>query len=159
MAEEENSPLLRDEIVLIETNLDDVTGELLGWLMDRLLAAGALDVGYIPLQMKKNRPATLVRVIARPQDAERLAAMLVRDTPTLGVRLQPMERRIAARREEQVDSPLGSVRVKLKLFGAAIVSASPEYADCQQIAATTGLPLAEVMARLDSWLRERYAIS
>lgn len=154
--EENAADLERDEVVVVETNLDNVTGELLGWLMDRLLAAGALDVSYMAMQMKKNRPATLVRVIARPADAHRLAALLVRETPTLGVRMTPMQRLIAARREETVASPLGPVAVKLKLLAGAIVAAAPEYADCQRIAAMTGLPLSEVMARLDAWLREHY---
>ncbi len=150
------APLERDEVVVVETNLDDATGELLGWLMDQLLAAGALDVSYTPMQMKKNRPATLVRVIARPDDAEDLAALIVRETPTLGVRLMPMQRLIAARRTETVESPLGPVTVKLKLLAGKVVSASPEYDDCRRIAATTGLPLGEVMARLDTWLGECY---
>jgi uncharacterized protein (DUF111 family) len=148
----------RDEIVVIETNLDDITGELLGWLMDRLLAAGALDVSFMSLQMKKNRPATLVRVIARPDDAERLAALIVRETPTLGVRLMPMQRLVAGRRQEVVETPLGPVTVKLKLLAGNVVSASPEYDDCRRIAAETGLPLGEIMTRLDTWLVERYQL-
>ena len=150
--------LERDDVVVVETNLDDTTGELLGWLMDRLLATGALDVSYSPMQMKKNRPATLVRVIARPDDAEKLAALIVRETPTLGVRLMPMQRLIAARRSETVESPLGPVAVKLKLLAGKVVLASPEYDDCRRIAAETGLPLGEIMARLDTWLNERYQV-
>lgn len=155
MAEE----LERDEVVVIETNLDNVTGEQLGDLMERVLAAGALDVSYTAMQMKKNRPATLVRVIARPADAERLAALLVRETPTLGVRLLPMQRLIAARRSEMLASPLGPVAVKLKLLAGQVVAASPEYEDCQRIATAANLPLAEVMDRLDRWLRDHYALS
>lgn len=148
----------RDDVVVIETNLDNVTGELLGGLMDRLLAAGALDVSYAALQMKKNRPATLVRVIVHPEDAERLAELLVRETPTLGVRLMPMQRLIAARRQETVTSPLGSLTVKLKLLAGKIVSAAPEFAECERIATARELPLAEVMARLDVWVREHYQL-
>jgi pyridinium-3,5-bisthiocarboxylic acid mononucleotide nickel chelatase len=157
MSESEEA-LERDEVVVVETNLDDATGELLGWLMDRLLAAGALDVSYMPMQMKKNRPATLVRVIARPGDAEALAALIVRETPTLGVRLMPMQRLIAARRSEMVESPLGVVTVKLKLLAGTVVSVSPEYDDCRRLASETGLPLGEVMSRLDTWLGERYQL-
>jgi pyridinium-3,5-bisthiocarboxylic acid mononucleotide nickel chelatase len=155
MAEE----LERDEVVVVETNLDNSTGEQLGDLLDRLLSAGALDVSYTPMQMKKNRPATLVRVIARPEDAERLAALLVRETPTLGVRLLPMQRLIAARRAETVASPLGPVTVKLKLLAGQVVAAAPEYDDCARIATTTGLPLGEVMDRLDRWLHDHYHLS
>jgi len=150
--------LIRDEVIVIETNLDDVTGELLGWLMARLLAAGALDVSYTAMQMKKNRPATLVRVIARPGDADRLAFALIRDTPTLGVRMTPMQRLIARRREETVISPLGAVAVKLKLLGERIAAVSPEFDDCERIAATLGLPLGEVMGRINAWLREHFQL-
>jgi uncharacterized protein (DUF111 family) len=158
MAEDEASELLRDEVVVIESNLDDVTGEVLGWLMERLLAAGALDVSYTPLFMKKNRPATLVRIIARPTDAERLAALVVRETPTLGVRLLPMQRLIAVRRQETVESPLGPVAIKLKLLAGQIVAASPEYDDCRRLALALALPLAEVQARLAAWLRDHYGL-
>jgi uncharacterized protein (DUF111 family) len=158
MAEDEAPELLRDEVVVIETNLDDVTGEALGWLMERLLAEGALDVSYTPLFMKKNRPATLVRVIVHPADAERLAALVVRETPTLGVRLMPMQRLIAARRQETVESPLGPVAVKLKLLAGQIVAASPEYDECRRLALALHLPLADIMARLDAWLRDHYGL-
>ena len=151
--------LERDDIIVIETNLDNVTGELLGWLMERLLAAGALDVSYTAMQMKKNRPATLVRVIAQPADAERLAGVLVRETPTLGVRLMPMQRLIAARRQETLESPYGPVAVKLKLLAGQVVGAAPEYADCQRLALATGLPLLDITAQLKAWLRKQYQLS
>src|SRR6185437_8519594 len=138
---------------------DNVTGELLGWLMDHLMDAGALDVSYTAMQMKKNRPGTLVRVIARPGDAERLARLVVRATPTLGVRLMPMQRLIATRRQETLESPYGSVGVKLKLLAGTIVSAAPEYEDCLRLATAHGLPLGEMTKRLDRWLREHYAIN
>lgn len=150
--------LERDEVVVIETNLDNVTGELLGGLMERLLAAGALDVSYTAMQMKKNRPGTLVRVIASPTDAERLAGMLVRETPTLGVRLLPMQRLIAARRVELAPTPYGSVAVKLKLLAGRVVSASPEFEECQRLAVAIGLPLSELTAQLHAWLRAHYQI-
>lgn len=159
MSQDEMGGLLRDEVVVIETNLDDATGEVLGWLMERLLAAGALDVSYTPMFMKKNRPATLLRIIARPTDAERLAALVVRETPTLGVRLLPMQRLIADRRQETVESPLGPVAVKLKLLARQIVAASPEYDDCRRLALAHNLPLVEVQAQLDAWLREQYGLS
>ncbi len=158
MGQDDSTDLERDEIVLIETSLDNVTGELLGWLMDRLFTAGAVDVNYVPMLMKKNRPATLVRVLARPTDADRLAALIVRETPTLGVRMTSMRRLIAARRIETVESPLGAVSVKLKLFAGVIVSATPEYDDCARIAAAASLPLGEVTARLGAWLREHFEL-
>jgi uncharacterized protein (DUF111 family) len=151
--------LERDDVVVIETNLDNATGELLGSLMETLLAAGALDVSYTAMQMKKNRPATLVRVIARPDDAERLAALVVRETPTLGVRLMPMQRLIATRRQETVTSPYGPLTVKLKVLAGRVVSVAPEYDDCQRLAQATGVPLVDLMATLHDWLADQYHLA
>jgi uncharacterized protein (TIGR00299 family) protein len=135
-----------DQIVQLCCNLDDTTGEVLGHVMERLLAVGALDVWFTPIQMKKNRPACQVSVLARPQDAEALAALLLRETPTLGVRQQLLARYKAGRQVEQVDTSWGPVRVKVKYLQDRAVAFSPEYDDCRQIAAANDLPLAEVMA-------------
>ena len=109
----------RDEIVVLASNIDNMTGEALGWLMDRLLAAGALDVSYTPIQMKKNRPGAQLTVLAMPDDAERLSSLILRESATLGVRMSRMERRKAGRREEIIETPLGEARVKLKLLAGA----------------------------------------
>jgi hypothetical protein len=113
--------------------------------MDRLLAGGALDVWFTPIQMKKNRPATQVSVLARPEDADALASLLLRETPTLGVRRQTLPRYCAERQMRQVETPWGSVRVKLKILEGQIAAASPEYDDCARLATEAGVPLAEVM--------------
>ncbi|HLY31348.1 MAG TPA: nickel pincer cofactor biosynthesis protein LarC, partial [Ktedonobacterales bacterium] len=99
--------LEHDQIVVIESNIDTMTGEALGWLMERLLAEGALDVSYSPLQMKKDRPATLLTTLATPDDAARLAALIVRESTTLGVRMRRMDRLKAGRRVEEIETPLG----------------------------------------------------
>jgi uncharacterized protein (DUF111 family) len=128
---------------VIECNLDDTTPELLGYAMERLLAAGALDVYFSDIQMKKNRPGTLLGVIARPEQASELAQLILRETTTLGVRMTRAERLIARRRQEMVPTPYGTVRVKLKLLGERTIAA-PEYEDCAEIARTHGVPLADV---------------
>jgi uncharacterized protein (TIGR00299 family) protein len=133
------------QIVQLACNLDDATGEMLGYVMDRLLAGGALDVWFTPIQMKKNRPATQVSVLARPEDADALASLLLRETPTLGVRRQTLPRYCAERQMRQVETPWGSVRVKLKILEGQIAAASPEYDDCARLATEAGVPLAEVM--------------
>ena len=132
-----------DEVVVIEANLDDATPELLGYAMERLFEAGALDVFFTPIQMKKNRPGTLLGVIGRPERSSALAEVVLRETTTLGVRLRRSERLIAGRRQETVLTPFGPVRVKLKLLGDRTIAA-PEYDDCAEAARAQGVPLADV---------------
>ena len=139
------SDLQRDRVVEIQTNLDDATPEELGFAMERLLDAGALDVAFSPLQMKKNRPGVLVRVLGRPEDGERLARLVLEHTSALGVRMQAIERLIARRGERSVATPWGEVRVKVKHLGERELVA-PEYEDCARVARAAGVPLREVYA-------------
>jgi uncharacterized protein (TIGR00299 family) protein len=136
---------LSDQVVEIQTNLDDASPEELGFAMERLLEAGALDVAFSPLQMKKNRPGVLVRVLARPGDGPRLAGLVLEHTSALGVRLQTIERLIARRSEREVSTPWGAVRVKVKLLGETEIAA-PEYEDCARLAREAKIPLREVYA-------------
>ena len=133
-----------DWVTVIESNIDNMTGELLGGLMDRLLAAGALDVSYIPMQMKKNRPAVMVSVICPVEEGDALAQVFLRETSTLGVRMQQVQRLKAQRTQERIETPLGPMMVKVKRLGARVISASPEYEDCQRIALERNMPLEEV---------------
>jgi uncharacterized protein (TIGR00299 family) protein len=134
-----------DAVIAVECNIDDSDGEQLGYAMERLLAAGALDVWFTPIQMKKNRPAVLLSLLARPGDAERLSELVLRETPTLGVRLSPpLARRVCGRSVLEVSTPWGTVRVKEKTIGGQTVSVSPEYEDCARIAREKGLSLARV---------------
>jgi pyridinium-3,5-bisthiocarboxylic acid mononucleotide nickel chelatase len=133
-----------DWVTVIESHIDNMSGELLGSLMERLLAAGALDVSYAPIQMKKNRPATRITVIAVPEQSEALSLLLLRETSTLGVRLQQMQRLKAQRVQQRIDTPLGPMLVKVKRLGERVISAAPEYEECQRIALERRLPLPEV---------------
>lgn len=135
-----------DWITVIETNIDNASGEILGSLMDRLLASGALDVSYAPIQMKKNRPAALVTVLCEPEKAEILALLLLRETPTLGVRLQQMQRLKAQRSQQTIDTPVGPLLIKVKRLGTRVISAAPEYEDCLRLSQERNMPLAEVYA-------------
>ncbi|MCA1644086.1 MAG: nickel pincer cofactor biosynthesis protein LarC [Chloroflexi bacterium] len=137
--------LQRDLVVEIQTNLDDATPEELGFAMERLLDAGALDVAFSPLQMKKNRPGILVRVLARPEDGQRLAELVLEHTSALGVRVQTIERLIAQRSESTVATPWGDVRVKVKHLGERELVA-PEYEDCARVARAAHVPLGLVYA-------------
>jgi uncharacterized protein (TIGR00299 family) protein len=137
--------LSRATVQEIQTNLDDATPEELGFAMERLLEAGALDVAFSPLHMKKNRPGVLVRVLARPQDGERLAALVLEHTSALGVRLQSIERLVARREQRTVATTWGEVRVKVKYLGERELVA-PEYEDCARVARAANVPLRVVYA-------------
>lgn len=138
--------LAQETVCLLECNLDDATGEVLGYAMERLFAAGALDVWFTPVQMKKNRPGVVLSALARPEQADALAALILRETPTLGVRRRPVERVVAERREASVETEWGTVRVKEKWLDGQRVATSPEYEDCARIARERGVPLQDVYA-------------
>ena len=148
----------RDQIVVIESNIDNMTGEALGWLMERLLDSGALDVSYAPLQMKKNRPGALLTVIAPPESADGLAGLILSESATLGVRMRSSERLIAGRRVETIETPLGPARVKLKLVGERVIAVSPEYDDLRALAAAHGLPLEIVAGRVTHAARRHFGL-
>lgn len=140
-----------DQVVLLECNLDDVTGETLGYAMERLFAAGALDVWFTSIYMKKNRPATMLSVLAPAGQAETLGLILLRETPTLGLRITPpLHRWKAGRRVREVQTPWGTVRVKDKLLGDEILASAPEYEDCARLAREHNVPLAQVYAAAQS---------
>jgi uncharacterized protein (TIGR00299 family) protein len=128
-------------VSVLEANIDDSSPQVLGYAIERLMDSGALDASLSPLQMKKNRPGSLLRVIAHPQDQERLAAIIFAETSTLGLRIYPAERRVEARRFVTVETPFGTVRMKVSGHGVA-----PEYEDCRAIAQRTGTPLPQVLA-------------
>jgi uncharacterized protein (TIGR00299 family) protein len=129
-------------VTILETNIDDSTPQVLGYAMERLLEAGALDVTLTPVFMKKDRPATLVSVIATPDLTERLAAILFAETSTLGIRLLQAERRVLAREIVEVETAFGKIHVKYAENGAF----SPEYDDCSRAARTQQVPLRAVIA-------------
>jgi uncharacterized protein (TIGR00299 family) protein len=129
-------------VSVIEANIDDSSPQVLGYALEKLLAAGALDAALSPLQMKKNRPGSLLRVIARPEDQEALARIIFAETSTLGVRISLAERRVEERKMVTVETPWGPVRGKVSAQGAF----APEYDDCRAIAERTGTPLPKVIA-------------
>ena len=131
------------EIVGLETNLDDLPGEILGYLMDRLFAAGALDVFYTPIQMKKNRPGVLVRVLCAPGEVDACTGILFAETTTLGVRRTLYTRAVLPREFRTVDTPYGPVRLKISRWHD-IERAEPEYEDCRTLAEEHGVPLLAV---------------
>ena len=135
-----------DQVIEIQCNLDDTTGEALGYTMERLFGAGALDVWFTAIQMKKNRPGVLLSALAPAEKVDELAWIIMRETSTLGVRLFPPAHRLKAdRRMVTVETPWGPVRVKEKWLGERRLAASPEYEDCARLARESGEPVAHVM--------------
>jgi uncharacterized protein (TIGR00299 family) protein len=138
---ERTSALEATSVSILEANIDDSSPQVLGYAMERLLAAGALDVTLTPIYMKKNRAATMLSVIASPELTEQLAAVLFAETSTLGLRILQAERRVLARQIAEVETSFGKVRIKYNEHG----SFAPEYEDCRQAAAAKGVPLRAVI--------------
>ena len=134
-------PLARwqDDVILLETNLDNATGEQLGFAMERLFAAGALDVWHTPAQMKKNRPGIILSALGPAHLEEQLAEVFLRDTPTLGVRVRPVGRYAAARDTVTAATEYGPIRMKRKWLGSNVASAAPEYEDVAAAARAGGV--------------------
>ena len=153
-----NTPaaLRQASIVLLETNLDDVTGEVLGYTQERLFALGALDVWHTPIQMKKNRPGVILSALL-PQNLEHAAVELIlRETPTLGIRTRAVERYVAEREVVAMETDLGLINVKVKSLAGEAVGAAPEYEDCRRIALETRRPLQEVYQQAEAEARRRF---
>jgi hypothetical protein len=133
----------RDEVSLLETNIDDMNPQLFAELMAKLLSAGALDVWLTPVQMKKDRPGTLVSVLCRPSDEEACLKVFFRESTTLGVRLGRRVRTLCARELVGVDTPLGRLTLKLALDPWGGVRVQPEYESLKRLAEAAGVSLLE----------------
>lgn len=134
-----------DRVMVVETNLDDTTPELLGYVMERLLAGGALDVFFTPIQMKKNRPATKLSFLCRPRQLESLSMLVLLETSAIGVRHYPVSRFTLERRIEERQTPFGMVRFKLISADGRLLRTVPEFDDCRRIARERGMPLQELL--------------
>jgi len=131
-------------MLLIETNIDDMTGEMLAYVLEKLFSAGAADAWFTPIQMKKGRPAVTLSVVCAEADEEKLARLLLRETSTLGVRVRPVYRWEAGREALEFQSSLGPAAVKVKRLPGEPPHAAPEFEACRRLAEDTGLPLAQV---------------
>ena len=150
-----------DRVVQLESNVDDVTGEVLGYLIDRLIEEGALDVCILPALMKKGRPGSVIRAIARAEDSEILAGIIIRETGSLGVRVFPSIHRFLAEREEMVvevelAGQAHQARLKESRLEGEMISLKPEYEDCRRIAEKTGLALREVREKVEEAGRQAF---
>ena len=131
-------------LLMVETNVDDVSPQVLGHLLERALAGGALDCFLTPVQMKKNRPGVLVSILCRPQDREGMLSLLFDETPTLGVRTYAVSRRALAREAVTVECEFGRIAVKVARRGGGVVSATPEFEECREAALAHGVALRAV---------------
>jgi uncharacterized protein (TIGR00299 family) protein len=134
-----------EEISVIEANLDDMNPQIYGYFLERALAAGALDVYTTPVQMKKNRPGTLLTVLCKPQDTNALTSLIFAETTTFGVRTTNAQRRILPREHVSVSTTFGDVRIKLSRVNGRILHVSPEFEDCRKLAVEKNVPLQQVI--------------
>lgn len=134
-----------ETITILEANLDDLNPQVFGYVMDRLLEEGALDVFGMPVQMKKNRPGTLLTVLCQPESAAKLAELIFAESTTLGVRRREEIRQTLARRWENVRTPWGEVRIKIASMNGTVTNYAPEYEDCRRIAAEHHVALKTVI--------------
>jgi uncharacterized protein (TIGR00299 family) protein len=130
-----------DTVAVLETNLDDVSGEVLGHFVGKALAAGALDVFHTPIQMKKSRPGVLLTVLCPAADADKFSEMLLRETSSFGVRRTTAERRKLRREFVTVKTPFGEVTVKIGRLNGSVVHAAPEFESCRKVAEQAGVPV------------------
>lgn len=150
----QSGSLSGDRVLVVDTHIDDMNPEHFDYAMDRLFAAGALDVGFHPLQMKKNRPGFALRVIAAPEAVQRVAAVLFAETTTAGLRMTEAERLLLHRRVVRVRTPYGSIRVKI-LSGGALPHRAPEYDDCKRAAEAHDVPLKQVVQAAEAAAQDR----
>lgn len=139
-----NEAHIDDKMMKIEVNLDDISSEILGYVMELLLEAGANDVYYTPIYMKKNRPAVLLQLLCATSKLETMKKLLFRETTTLGIRYYPITVDRMARSFKKVSTKWGEVTVKEARLDGEIVKSSPEYEECKSIAEQFGVPLQQV---------------
>ncbi|HEV2617135.1 MAG TPA: nickel pincer cofactor biosynthesis protein LarC [Candidatus Acidoferrales bacterium] len=135
-----------ESIAVIEANVDDMSPQIYGYFAERALAEGALDIFSTAVQMKKNRPGQLVTLLCEISNRERLIDLIFRETTTIGIRTHEVQRRTLARESVPVETPLGTIRMKISRLNGSVLNAAPEYEDCQRIAAQKGVPLKEVLS-------------
>lgn len=147
-----------DTVSVLETHLDDSSPELLGSLIDKLLAEGALDAAFSPLQMKKNRPGTCLTVVANPRDTEPLAELILRESSAIGVRSYQTRRMKLRREAASVQTTVGAARVKLIYQGEQLLRITPEHESCQELAGRAGKPLPEIYRIVSSAANRHFGL-
>jgi uncharacterized protein (DUF111 family) len=140
----DNSEHIDENMVRLEVNLDDISGEWLGHVMDKLFDAGARDLYYVPIYMKKNRPGVMLQLLCNRSEISVMETILFSETTTLGVRYVPMTVHRLERRFCTVKTRWGEVSVKEGLYAGEVVQKSPEFEECRRLAVQNGVPLKEI---------------
>lgn len=143
---EETAPGFDEEIAVVEANLDDMNPQIYGYFLEKALAAGALDVYTTPVQMKKNRPGTLLTVLCKPQDTQTVMSLIFAETTTFGARTYRAARRTLPRESVSVSTDFGDVRIKISRMNGRILHVAPEYDDCRRLAVEKNVPLQRVIS-------------
>ncbi len=144
IGEQEETVAADERLWMIETNMDDISSQILGHVMDRGFELGALDCYFTAIQMKKNRPGVLLSILCRPDDRERFMQLLFAETTTLGVRSYEVERRALQRSVVRVETQYGPIDVKVAQLNGHIIKDMPEFEQCRQAALKAGVPLRDV---------------
>jgi len=134
-----------DSIYIIQTNIDDMQAQIYGGLMDKLFKKGALDVFWMPVYAKNNRPGILATVLCKKGKLERLINILFKETTTFGIRYWPVKRRILTRKFKMVPTPYGKVKAKVGSYKGEVYTVSPEYKSCKKIADEKKVPVKDVL--------------
>lgn len=139
-----NEEHIDTDMIKMEVNLDDISGEIMGYLMDRLFEAGANDVYYAPIYMKKNRPGILLQLLCSTTRIDQIKHILFTESTTLGVRYYPLTVHRAERRFTELQTKWGTVTIKEGIYQGEVIQRSPEYDDCVRVAKTHNVPLKKV---------------
>ena len=152
------SVVMQSGSVLLETNIDDSSGEMLGYAKERLFDLGALDVWFTSIQMKKDPPGVILSALV-PLEMESLAVdLILRETSTLGVRRRVIDRYVAEREIRSISTDLGEANVKLKFLNGVVVDVSPEYEDCRSLSLRTCIPLQDIMRKVRDTARNQLGL-
>jgi len=135
-----------EPVSVIETNLDDMSPQIYGYFVEKALAAGALDVFSTAVQMKKNRPGVLLTILCESTHTAKMMDLVFRETTTIGVRTYDVRRKVLDREIVRVATQFGEVRMKISRMNGSVLNVTPEYDDCQRLAAEKGIPLKQVIA-------------
>jgi uncharacterized protein (TIGR00299 family) protein len=149
---------LTERVTVVECEIDDMNPQIFGVVMDRLYAAGALEVFYVPVQMKKNRPGTLLTVVVAPERRSQIADVVFRETTTIGLRHYDVDRECLQRDIVTVETPVGAVRFKVSSRDGRVITATPEFDDCARLATTHNLPVKDVQRIAVTSYSERYPL-